>query len=174
MRQSDCTFSAILNKIGNCDRLDPDEKQLIEARFRSKAWCNENLASAIRLFHRNHDVDAYNNSAIVPQFESIADDKMLGHKNQTEIAAGRRKLHKTSVVEAGGLPYSLKLAVGYPYMITTNFDVEDGLVNGVIGILKHIEHLTEDDQSAVEEEEQKNSNRPTTTNRLHQPAYGSE
>ena len=39
-------------------------------------------------------------------------------------------------------------------MITTNLDVEDSPVNGAIGILKHIEQVTEDEEAAVEEEEQ--------------------
>ncbi|GFX04698.1 ATP-dependent DNA helicase [Trichonephila clavipes] len=73
------------------------------------------------------------------------DDKMIGYNTLTEVATARRNLHKMSVVESGGLPYSLKLAVGYPYMITMNLDVEDGLVNGAIGTLKYIEYLTEDE-----------------------------
>ncbi|GFU13966.1 ATP-dependent DNA helicase [Trichonephila clavipes] len=88
MRQSDSTFSEILTKIGN-------------------------------------------------------DDKMIGYNTLTEVATARRNLHKMSVVESGGLPYSSKLAVGYPYMITINLDVEDGPVNGAIGTLKYIEYLTE-------------------------------
>ncbi|GFS96223.1 ATP-dependent DNA helicase [Trichonephila clavipes] len=66
------------------------------------------------------------------------------------VATARRNLHKMSVVESGGLPYCLKLAVGYPYMITMNLDVEDGLVNGAIGTLKYIEYLIEDEQSKSE------------------------
>ena len=38
-------------------------------------------------------------------------------------------------------------------MIETNLDVEDGLVNGAIGILKHIKQLTVDNQVSVQEEE---------------------
>ncbi|GFT51651.1 ATP-dependent DNA helicase [Trichonephila clavipes] len=37
----------------------------------------------------------------------------------------------------------------YPYMITMNLDVEDGLVNGAIGTLKYIEYLTEDEQVTI-------------------------
>ena len=163
------TFSEILSKIGNRDRLGPDKKQLIEAPFRTKELFNENFPSAIRLFHWNHNVDAYSNIAIVPQFESIADDKVLDYRNRTEIVVGRRKLHKMNVVEAGGLPYSFKLAVGYPYVITTNLDVQDGLVSGAI--LEHVERLTEDEQDAVEEGDHTQQLKDaTTTNRLHQLA----
>ncbi|GFU73573.1 ATP-dependent DNA helicase [Trichonephila clavipes] len=149
MRQSDSTFSEILTKIGNGERLGTEQIALIESRFRSRVWCKVNVPVTVRLFHRNHDVDAYNNNALIPEFENIADDKMIGYNTLTEVATARRNLHKMSVVESGGLPYSLKLAVGYPYMITMNLDVEDGLVNGAIGTLKYIEYLTEDEQVTI-------------------------
>ncbi|GFX05943.1 ATP-dependent DNA helicase PIF1, partial [Trichonephila clavipes] len=149
MRQSDSTFSEILTKIGNGEGLGTEQIALIELRFRSRAWCKVNVPATVRLFHRNHDVDAYNNNAFIPEFENIADDKMIGYNTLTEVATARRNLHNMSVVESGGLPYSLKLAVGYPYMITMNLDVEDGLVNGAIGTLKYIEYLTEDEQETI-------------------------
>ncbi|GFT87254.1 ATP-dependent DNA helicase [Trichonephila clavipes] len=74
---------------------------------------------------------------------------MIGYNTLTEVATACRNLHKMSVVESGGLPYSLKLAVGYPYMITMNLDVEDGLVNGAIGTLKYIEYIIEDEQVTI-------------------------
>ncbi|GFU55962.1 uncharacterized protein TNCV_1557181 [Trichonephila clavipes] len=64
------------------------------------------------------------NEQTAANFENIA-DKMIGYNTLTEVATARRNLHKMSVVESGGMPYSLKLAVGYPYMITINLDVED-------------------------------------------------
>ncbi|GFX71093.1 ATP-dependent DNA helicase [Trichonephila clavipes] len=132
MRQSDSTFSEILTKIGNGERLGTEQIALIESRFRSRASCKVNVPATVRLFHRNHDADAYNNNDFIPEFENIADDKMIGYNTLTEVAIARRNLHKMSVVESGGLPYSLKLAVGYPYMIneqvtiygTTEVDVE--------------------------------------------------
>ncbi|GFT83695.1 hypothetical protein TNCV_2826171 [Trichonephila clavipes] len=145
MRQSDSTFSEILTKIGNGERLGTEQISLMESRFRSRAWCKVNVPATVRLFHRNHDVDAYNNNAFIPEFENIADNKMIGYNTLTEVATAHRNLHKMRVVESGGLPYSLKLAVGYPYMITMNLYVEDGLVNGAIGTLKYIEYLTEDE-----------------------------
>ncbi|GFV44671.1 hypothetical protein TNCV_212251 [Trichonephila clavipes] len=148
MRQSDSTFSEILTKIGNGERLCTEQIALIESRFRSRAWCKVNVPATVHFFHRNHDVDAYNNNAFIPEFENIADDKMIGYNTLTEVATARHNLHKMSVVESGGLPYSLKLAVGYPYMITVK-DVEDGLVNGAIGTPKYIEYLPEDEQVTI-------------------------
>ena len=53
-------------------------------------------------------------------------------------------LYGMSTVESGGLPYLTKVAIGSPYMITPNIDVADGLVNGAISILKHIEQCDRD------------------------------
>lgn len=44
-----------------------------------------------------------------------------------------------TVAETDRLLYLLPLAEGYPYMITSNIDVADGLVNGAIGVLRYIE-----------------------------------
>ena len=40
--------------------------------------------------------------------------------------------------ECGGLCSELLLKIGIKYMIVINIDVEDGLVNGACGIIKHI------------------------------------
>lgn len=40
--------------------------------------------------------------------------------------------------ETSGLPGSIRLKIGIKYMVTTNIDVEDGLVNGACGTLKYI------------------------------------
>ncbi|GFW93239.1 hypothetical protein TNCV_2603571 [Trichonephila clavipes] len=59
---------------------------------------------------------------------------MIGYKNHTEAVTARQKLHKMNVVELGGLSYKIPHAVGYPYIITTNIDVEDDIVNAVFGV----------------------------------------
>ncbi|PIA14755.1 hypothetical protein COEREDRAFT_46227 [Coemansia reversa NRRL 1564] len=41
--------------------------------------------------------------------------------------------------ETGGLPKNVQLVVGTRYMITSNIDTKDGLVNGTIGILCKIQ-----------------------------------
>jgi ATP-dependent exoDNAse (exonuclease V) alpha subunit len=64
MRQSDVQFSTILTKIGNGQRLTAEEQKLIESRFRTKQWCEENLQGVVRLFHRIHQVEMYNAVAV--------------------------------------------------------------------------------------------------------------
>ncbi|XP_062538323.1 uncharacterized protein LOC134206608 [Armigeres subalbatus] len=148
MRQTDVEFSSILTKIGNGDRLSDDETKLIESRFRTVEWCKENIPNAIRLYHRNCAVDAYNHDALSNRDELYytAEDVITGYQDAAQLASARTKLYKMSVAETGCLPYLLRLVIGMSYMITTNVEVEDGIVNGAIGELKYIEHTDDDPQ----------------------------
>ncbi|XP_015123979.1 ATP-dependent DNA helicase PIF1-like [Diachasma alloeum] len=120
--------------------------ETIESRFRTVEWCKENMPKAIRLYHQNVDVDQYNKEAVPSAMECVTHDLIVGYRNSAELTNARTKLHKMSVVKTSGLPYMLNLATGHPYMITTNIDVEDGLVNGAIGEVMHIEILDCDPQ----------------------------
>ncbi|GFS83881.1 ATP-dependent DNA helicase [Trichonephila clavipes] len=108
MRQSDSTFSKILTKIGNGERLGTEQIALIESRFRIRAWCKVNVPMTVRLFHRNHDVDAYNNNAFMPEFENIADDKMIGYNTLTEVATARRNFTQNERRRVGRLSVQFK------------------------------------------------------------------
>lgn len=44
------------------------------------------------------------------------------------------------VIDTGGLPYEIVFVINKIYMITTNIDVNDGLSNGSIGKLVHLEY----------------------------------
>ena len=144
MRQSNTTFSSILTKIGGGVPLDAEEQAMIESRFTTREWCDENLRDAVRLFHDNRSVDEYNARAISdPEHESIARDSFTGYTTEEELGMARKELHRLKITECLGFPYCIRLAKGYPYMITSNIDVDDGLVNGAIGTLKYIEHLEE-------------------------------
>ncbi|XP_055622388.1 uncharacterized protein LOC129765957 [Toxorhynchites rutilus septentrionalis] len=151
MRQANAQFSSILTKIGNGEPLTLEETELIESRFRTAEWCKQNVPGAVRLFHRNADVERYNSEALVDRdtVDCVADDIYSGYRNATQLASARSKVNKMSVVETGGLPYLLRLAVGAPFMITTNVDVEDGIVNGAIGELKYLGHNEDDPQQSI-------------------------
>ena len=47
--------------------------------------------------------------------------------------------------ETGGLAHELILVSNRPYMITTNINVADGLSNGTVGKLLHIESGVNDE-----------------------------
>ena len=162
MRQKDSTFAAILTKIGCGIPLDKEEIEMIDGQFRTLQWCLMNLKDTIYLFHENRMVDQFNTNIICnPDVECVAVDVFTGYRNDKELAEARTKLHQYSVSECAGYPYLIRFKVGYPYMVTANIDVEDGLVNGVIGILQYIERLTEDRIAEEEEEEKKNARRIT-------------
>ncbi|UYV69623.1 hypothetical protein LAZ67_7000006 [Cordylochernes scorpioides] len=150
VRQTDELFSTILTKIGDGLKLSVNNIALIESRHKSEVWCKENVPNAVRLFYSNHEVDSYNRNAIQNTHNCIATDIMLGYSSNSEKSRKQGKLHKMSVAETDGLPYMLPLAVEYPYMITSNIDVADGLVNGAIGVLLYIERqpANADDRSA--------------------------
>ncbi|GBM00009.1 hypothetical protein AVEN_1199-1, partial [Araneus ventricosus] len=87
------------------------------------------------------------------EHEYIADDSITGYSKNSELVNARNQLHRLSAVETDGLPYSIKLKCGILYMVTANIDVEDGLVNGAVGILRHIE------LNIGEKEEERKSNK---------------
>lgn len=138
MRQSDVMFSNILTKIGNGDQLTDEETARIEDRFYSRSWCEENAPNAVRLFHRNFDVDSHSNK-ISAQWYSISKDEYLGTLDPEKLASAHSKVHKMSGTECVNMVYSLPLALNQPYMITSNLKVEDGLVNGAIGYLRKVD-----------------------------------
>lgn len=140
MRQSNVQFSAILTKIGNGECLNETETSLLESRFRTVEWCNKNVKNAVRLFHTNQAVDTYNRTHVVAEAHSIAVDVYSGWQNETQLGKARTAAHKKSATETANMIYDLVLTKSFPYVITTNVNLEDGLVNGAIGILRYIEY----------------------------------
>ena len=70
VRQSDISFSTTLTKIGSGEQLNTDEINMIQSRFRTREWCEDNLdKGVVRLFHTVADVLAYNSNAI-PELET--------------------------------------------------------------------------------------------------------
>ena len=65
-----------------------------------------------------------------------------------------------TTTECGNMPYNLPLALNKQYMINANLDIEDGLVNGSTGFLKHVDFLRPGD-CVFDEKVQ--TNRPVTT-----------
>lgn len=143
IRQSDETFSSILTLIGNGENLSEDHIGVIESRFRTEAWCNTNLRDAVRLFHTNASVDSYHRSVVITEEHSVATDSYSGYRDQRQLTAARGEVHKYSSTKTANLAYDLPLAIGYPYMITANIDLDDGLVNGAMGYLRYIEFKPE-------------------------------
>lgn len=101
------------------------------------------------MFYENIRVDAYNNY-VLQKFEekiiSTADDVIIGSKSREQETNCRQKLHTKSLNEVGGLPYQITFVKSMYYLITTNIDVTDGLCNGSVGKLVHMDF---DENNAV-------------------------
>jgi hypothetical protein len=109
------------------------------------------VKDAVRLLHDNKSVEEYISVAIEePEYDSVARDSFTGYKTDQELVIAKTELYRMKSTECMGFPYLIRLAKGYPYMITTNIDVDDGLVNGAIGTLRYIEHLTEEGETVEE------------------------
>lgn len=97
-------------------------------------------AEAIRLYRKNDDVDAYNAKRIAkvdgPLYKHKATDNISGKISNKIKKLRLKSLKKMSRNQTYGLPYELQLKVGIRYMVTTNINIEDGLVNCATGILR--------------------------------------
>lgn len=142
MRQTNVMFSSILTKIGNGDILNDDEIAIIQSRFVTKEEAQLRCPHGIRLFLTNNAVNEYNNY-ILHQSDnriiSTATDAFIGCASPEQQANFTQKLHKMSVIDTGSLPYQIIFVINKFYIITTNIDVVDGLANGAVGKLVHIE-----------------------------------
>ena len=161
MRQNDTTFSTILTKIGDGNELDIEERKLIESRFRTREWCDKHGKSAIRLFHKNEDVNDFHRNNVSAQWHSIACDTYNGYRGQDQLVSARTKVHKMTMSKTGNLLYNLPLSVHQPYMITCNIDIDDGMVNGAIGFLRYVDFKEARDSENDSNDEVK-SNSPTS------------
>ncbi|KAL4104804.1 hypothetical protein QTP88_020080 [Uroleucon formosanum] len=145
MRQADVAFSSMLTKIGDSEPLLPEEETMIESRFVEREFVDREYPQSVRLFFRMHDVHQFNSESIcgAEMIEYVAADHYTGHHTTEQLASARAKVHKLKPDETGSLPYILRLHIGKPYMVTTNVDVLDGLVNGAIGTLRYINRNAE-------------------------------
>jgi hypothetical protein len=83
-----------VTKIGNGDMLTLDEKALLENRFKSREQSLNDAPNAMRLFHRNHDVEEYNDMVFdTPNtIACVASDTLCGYKPNDQMASMRSKL----------------------------------------------------------------------------------
>ncbi|GFU73134.1 ATP-dependent DNA helicase [Trichonephila clavipes] len=142
MRQANQQFSSILTKIGNGEQLDKMETALIESRFCTVEEAEARCLQGIRLFNTNNSVNEYNNKILnvyADRIASTAKDEYIGCTSKEQETFVRQKLRKMSLIDTNGLPYQTIYVNNIHYMITTNIDVTDGLVNGAVGKLIHVE-----------------------------------
>ncbi|XP_049305794.1 uncharacterized protein LOC105227464 isoform X10 [Bactrocera dorsalis] len=152
MRQSNSIFSTLLTKIGNGMILTDDELAIIESRFFTKEQADQLCPHGIRIFLTNNSVNEYNNTILQRadnKIASIATDLFFGCQSTEQEAFLKQKFHKMSVIDTGGLPYEIVFVPYKSYIITTNIDVSDGLANGAVGKLVHIEQNEQNEVTRV-------------------------
>ncbi|XP_037523559.1 uncharacterized protein LOC119400570 [Rhipicephalus sanguineus] len=142
-RQSDTKFSTALSKIGDGRALEKEEVDMLQARFVSKDDAKLHCPHGVRLFYSNKEAEVYNTQDAVQDVDAIyeanADDTIVGYRSDVDCESVKRRLHSLTTSEVGNLPRKLVLCSGKPYMLTLNIDVSDGLVNGAVGQLKHVQ-----------------------------------
>lgn len=133
----------MLTKIGDGKALDSAEQALIETRIRDEHWCLQHVPEAVRLFQHNFQVDSYNRTFETP-WHSVAYDDYIGCRSVEQLSSARNRVHRMKGSETVHMLYDLPLAMNEPYMITVNINVSDGIVNGAIGILRHIDFRSQE------------------------------
>ncbi|GFV30156.1 ATP-dependent DNA helicase [Trichonephila clavipes] len=142
MRQANQQFSSILAKIGNGEQLDEIEITLIESRFCIVKEAELRCPQDIPLFNTNNSVNEFNNkilNAYADRITLTAKNVYTGCTSKEQETFLRQKLHKISLTVTNGLPYQTIYVNNIYYTITTNIYVIDGLPNGAVGELIHLE-----------------------------------
>jgi hypothetical protein len=151
MRQrNDRIFIEILERIGNggLNSCSDQDIKILESRIVSFDKIPDD---AIILSYPNYNVRKYNRDRIIAKegelHECICENICIGPRSE-ELAA-QQKLkkwndpHENDLMERENtygsvLSYKIRFKLGCKYMITRNINTGDGLVNGTVGVLKHI------------------------------------
>lgn len=144
MRQkNEKDFITALNNLA-IGEMNADDVNLINSRVVNET---DVPVDTIRLFPTNQQVNDYNGQRIKShkgtEWKSLAIDKIVGKisnrvRDSALVSLQNKKVHQTY-----GLPSLLRLKVGLRYMITSNIDVEDGLVNGACAVLRYVQCVKE-------------------------------
>ena len=137
MRQKgDTDLIDMLNKVRTGD-LDNESEILIMSRFISK---NDHSfpVEALHIFAENKPAQRHNdymlNHLDHSLFKIAAIDEMPQNTSQSDISKALNRKQS----ETGGLARILNLKLGARVMLTCNIDIEDRLINGQIGTVRHI------------------------------------
>ena len=129
-----------MNKIREGE-IDEDVELTLKSRFFSK---DEPLypESAVHIFTRNKPVEHHNEVQLDSDLVIIqAIDEIPRHIKLTESQEDAIKQRKLS--ERGNLADLLKLKIGAKIMLTVNVNIEDRLVNGLVGMVMQFKVVNE-------------------------------
>jgi len=142
MRQKDDkTFAEALNRLSR-GKMTGDDIALFQTRETSKIGFPKNRC--VHLYKDNIRVGQYNTSALNSIQEESATfsaiDVCQGRGKPEWKRALLESVKDLTTAETMGLPATLNLVKTASYMLTSNLDTPDGLVNGAVGILKKISY----------------------------------
>ena len=137
MRQKDdLVFINLLNKV-RVGNIDNDVESLLKTRFISKSdpsYPNE----ALHIFAENSPAKVHNETMLKnlgsPLISIHAEDVIPKNCRNADVIQARNR----SQSESGGLAFLLELKVDARVMITSNIDISDRLINGQLGVVKHL------------------------------------
>ena len=144
MRQSDASWYNLLNRLRFGELSEIDFARL-------NTLLNADVgAGSLRACYLRKNVDAHKKRCL----SSFAGEKVVSKARDrvkveygTNIAVSEVVLRVASTMDdtqTGGLFSEIVMALGLPYMITTNVDKLDGLVNGAIGVLTDMTRNSDD------------------------------
>lgn len=142
IRQQEGGFSSLLTKLGDGKKLSENELKMIEDRFFMKEDADRLCPHGIRLFFTNVAVTEYNNAILNRSPDKIickSQDTVHGCCNDQQHEKMIAQLSTMDIADTGHLPNEIIFVLETPYMITSNIEVADGLANGEVGTLKHVE-----------------------------------
>ena len=139
MRQNDKLFIDWLNKV-RIGKIDDDVENLLKTRFIHGS--DKNYPKDSLHMYAENEPAMKRNEAVLNEFPGElyiieANDKILDNcKYQLALIQAAQNQKQTN---KGGLEKLLKLKIGAKVMLGVNIDMQDRLINGQTGIIRHIE-----------------------------------
>ena len=140
MRQTDTDWVQLLNRIrlGVCSDNDLDRiNKLVGNSVPDGTHRACHLEKNAQEFNKQHLLSCSNVLISVAQWK-ISQSSVCTKELVDKLLTKAIESSSNDISSTGGLLFSLQLAMGQRYMITSNVDKEDGLVNGAIGVLKDV------------------------------------
>ena len=137
MRQDDEMFINLLNKI-QVGQIDQNTEHVIKSRFIDKDDTSY-PGNVLHIFAENAPVKRHNENRLkhIPgKLITIpAKDEVPKNSKISDV----REAQNRKMSETGDLASILELKINARIMLTTNINIEDRLINGQMGTVKHIE-----------------------------------
>ncbi|KAK3100565.1 hypothetical protein FSP39_021862 [Pinctada imbricata] len=136
MRQKeDLEFAKVLNML----RTRTDEKPIPDTALHILRECErEGEGEDLHVFSTNKEVDLHNQDMLKFLRKEIVEIPAKDFKKDKASGKMTSLSIPTSKSDSDGLPTTLLMSTGARVMLTRNIDVQDGLVNGIMGTVEQI------------------------------------